>query len=379
MAGSGLPSSAAPHGARLRHARRRPAARCLRHLAGAAAVIALALLTALAVIVAWPGQTSPEAGLSQDRLAAAAAPAACASGTCYVAVSVATLWVSPSYPRPVDQPALASPAQPLRWVTSMTTAQKQWLVGKLETQALYGTRVTVIGHSGTAWTKVAVPSQPTSRDSRGYPGWVPARQLTRTVPAAAATTAVVGYRSAWLYTGWGSGGVTGRGVLLASYGTRLPVVRATAAYVEVAMIGGQHLALRRAAVILHTAGTSWGATRARVVAEAEKFRGLAYLWAGTSGFGFDCSGFTYAVYQRYGVTLSRDADQQAVHGTAVARAALQPGDLVFFRGSPGGAISHVGMYAGSGNMIDAPHTGAPVRIEPVSGFPYYAGARRYLS
>ena len=37
------------------------------------------------------------------------------------------------------------------------------------------------------------------------------------------------------------------------------------------------------------------------------------------------------------------------------------------------------MYVGGGNMIDSPQTGVPVRIEPVSAYPYYAGARRYLS
>jgi gamma-D-glutamyl-L-lysine dipeptidyl-peptidase len=103
------------------------------------------------------------------------------------------------------------------------------------------------------------------------------------------------------------------------------------------------------------------------------------LWAGTSGFGFDCSGFTYSVSRAYGVTLSRDADQQAVHGTPVTRTALQPGDLLFFRDSSTGPVGHVGIYVGDGNMIDAPHTGAPVRIEAVSTFPHYAGARRYLS
>ena len=65
----------------------------------------------------------------------------------------------------------------------MTVAQKLWLVGRLETQALYGTKVTVTGHDGTEWTKVAIPSQPTNRDPRGYPGWVPTRQLTATAPA----------------------------------------------------------------------------------------------------------------------------------------------------------------------------------------------------
>jgi cell wall-associated NlpC family hydrolase len=157
------------------------------------------------------------------------------------------------------------------------------------------------------------------------------------------------------------------------------VVRAAASYVEVSLIGGQKAAVRRSDVVLHAAGSSWGASRARVIAEARKFLRLPYLWAGTAGFGYDCSGFTYSVYQAYGLTLSRDADQQAVHGAFVARSALQPGDLVFFSNSATGPVSHVGMYIAGGNMIDAPHTGAVIRIDPVSSFAYYAGARRYLS
>ena len=320
------------------------------------------------------------AGTSAGQAAAAVVtPAPCKTGTCWVAVNVATLWVSPSYPRAVDKPALANPADPGRWVSSMSVSQKLWLVGKLETQALYGTKVTVIGHSGTAWTKVAVPSQPTNRDKRGYPGWVPTRQLTSTAPRMAGTTAVVTSRTAWLWSKWTSGGVAGSHVLRLSYDTRLHVVHTTSVYVEVTMIGGRNVALRRSVVALHAAGTSWGATRAKVVAEAKKFRGLQYLWAGTSGFGYDCSGFTYSVYHALGVTLPRDADRQAVRGTAVARSSLLPGDLVFYRGSPGGTIGHVGMYVGGGSMIDAPQTGVAVRIEPVSSYAYYAGARRFLS
>ncbi len=78
------------------------------------------------------------------------------------------------------------------------------------------------------------------------------------------------------------------------------------------------------------------------------------------------------------MTLARDADQQAVHGTPVARSALRPGDLVFFRGSSNGPISHVGMYLGGGKMIDAPNSQSAVRIESV-WWSSYAGARRYLS
>jgi gamma-D-glutamyl-L-lysine dipeptidyl-peptidase len=324
-------------------------------------------------------QAAPPNGVGAAAAPSAAAPAPCTSGTCYVAVNVATFWVSPTYRRAVDWPARSNPADPAKWVASMTVQQKLWLVGKLETQALYGTPVTVTGHYGTEWTKVVIPSQPTNRDSRGYPGWVPTRQLTRTAPASAPASAVVRSRSAWLWSSWTSTGVAGTHVMQVSYDTRLPVVRSTPAYVVVSLIGGRQVAVPRSNVVLHTWGTVWGISQAKVVAEARKFTGLQYLWAGTSGFGYDCSGFTYSLYHAYGRTLSRDADQQAMHGTAVTRASLLPGDLVFYRESPSGPIGHVGLYIGNGNIIDSPQTGVAVRIEPVSAYPYYAGARRYLS
>jgi gamma-D-glutamyl-L-lysine dipeptidyl-peptidase len=357
-------------------------------------VIVLAAISAGIAQVSWPhgaaGQSAAiAAGVNADGAAgvtsgaagptAARRPARCNSGTCYVAVSVATLWVKPTYRRAVDWPARANPADPQKWVAAMTIQQKLWLVGKLETQALYGTRVTVTGHHGTEWTKVAVPSQHTNRDARGYPGWIPTRQLTRTAPAHTAAAAVVRSPAAWLWSRWTSAGVAGTHVMQVSYDTRLPVVRSTSAYVVVSLIGGRQVAVRSSAVVLHTWGTAWGVTRAKVVAEARKFIGLQYLWAGTSGFGYDCSGFTYSLYHAYGRALSRDADQQAAHGTAVARASLLTGDLVFFRDSPSGPIGHVGMYVGDGNMIDSPQTGVAIRVEPVSSYPYYAGARRYLA
>ena len=193
--------------------------------------------------------------------------APCASGTCWVAVNVATLWVGPSSPRTVDQPALANPADPRKWIAAMTVAQKLDLVGRLETQAAYGTQVTVTGHYGTAWTNVVIPGQPTNRDTRGYPGWIPTRQLTSTPPPAATTSAVVRARTAWLWSSWTSAGVAGTHVMEVSYDTRLPVESATAAYVAVTLTGGRRVALPRSAVTLHAAGASWGATRANVVAK----------------------------------------------------------------------------------------------------------------
>lgn len=326
---------------------------------------------------------------AESTKAGAAAPPRCSPGpsTCWVAVSVATLWVRPTYPRPgIDRPALTNPAHPEIWVASMSYAQKLWLAsgdqGKVNTQALYATKVKVIRHwvapNGVQWTKVAVPSQTTPKDPRGYPGWVPTRQLTSTAPASAATTAVIHSRTARLWSNWTGTGVAGDEVMKVSYGTRLPVVHAASTYVEVTLIGGTHVAVRPSAVTLQATGTSWPATRAGLVADAMQFQGLQYLWAGTSGFGYDCSGFTYSLYRAFGIKLPRDAGRQALYGTPVPRDSLRRGDLVFYRSYAGGPIGHVGMYAGHGNIIDAPQTGQPVKIEPLSSHSYYAGARRYL-
>ncbi len=107
---------------------------------------------------------------------------------------------------------------------------------------------------------------------------------------------------------------------------------------------------------------------ADVVAEAENYLGVPYQWGGSTPTGFDCSGLVQYVYAQLGVSLPRTSEEQATAGTPVASLAdAQPGDLVFFAGSDGTASSpgHVGIYVGNGQMIDAPYTGAAVRIEPV--------------
>ena len=96
-------------------------------------------------------------------------------------------------------------------------------------------------------------------------------------------------------------------------------------------------------------------SRAGIVSEAKQFLDLPYLWAGASSYGFDCSGFVMRLYQSQGITIPRDADDQALAGTAVDRDNLLPGDLVFFATLKGtGQIHHVGMYIGDGQMIHAP-------------------------
>ncbi len=93
--------------------------------------------------------------------------------------------------------------------------------------------------------------------------------------------------------------------------------------------------------------------------------GTPYLWGGEGRGGFDCSGLVQAAFARAGVTLPRVAQDQYAAGPGLDRGGgLLPGDLVFFGSSPT-AVDHVGIYVGSGEMVDAPHSGADVRVEAV--------------
>ncbi|GLY20028.1 lipoprotein [Kineosporia sp. NBRC 101677] len=102
------------------------------------------------------------------------------------------------------------------------------------------------------------------------------------------------------------------------------------------------------------------------IAFAQSQLGQPYLWGGDGPAngenGFDCSGLTSAAYRAAGITLARTAQEQYRQGPPVPVGDLQAGDLVFF-GTSTDTITHVGLYIGGNRMIDAPHTGAVVRIE----------------
>ncbi|MFC4030133.1 NlpC/P60 family protein [Streptomyces polygonati] len=114
---------------------------------------------------------------------------------------------------------------------------------------------------------------------------------------------------------------------------------------------------------------------------AQQQLGKPYLWGGegkaAQGGLFDCSGLTQASYNSVGIALPRVANDQWNAGPHPSRAELLPGDLVFFAydlNDPR-SIHHVGIYVGGGYMIDAPHTGAVIRFDPIDS-PDYIGATR---
>jgi cell wall-associated NlpC family hydrolase len=114
-----------------------------------------------------------------------------------------------------------------------------------------------------------------------------------------------------------------------------------------------------------------GATgRAAVVAAAEAQIGWPYVWGGESRAegGFDCSGLVDYAYAQAGLSLpGRPTAAELWHlAQPIAEQALAPGDLVFM-GAPSGAPYHVGLYAGDGLVVVAPHTGAQVMFQPLAG------------
>lgn len=113
------------------------------------------------------------------------------------------------------------------------------------------------------------------------------------------------------------------------------------------------------------------APRSEVVNIARRYLGAPYVWGASGPNSFDCSGFTMFVYSQVGVSLPHHSGSQIGAGERVSRSDLQPGDLVFF-GSP---IHHVGLYAGGGMMIHAPHSGDVVKYSSISRGDY-AGACR---
>jgi len=122
--------------------------------------------------------------------------------------------------------------------------------------------------------------------------------------------------------------------------------------------------------------------REKLVETAKSFIGVDYAWGGTTTrSGFDCSGLVLAVYQLNGLAMPRSVRDQYLAGTAVAGDRLMKGDLVFFAATPGGPLSHVGIYIGEGVFIHAPGSGKNVRRESLeSGWfrSHFSGARAYL-
>lgn len=104
--------------------------------------------------------------------------------------------------------------------------------------------------------------------------------------------------------------------------------------------------------------------------------GKRYVFGAAGLTYWDCSGLTMRSLQKAGISVPHSAAAQTAYGKRIPLNQIRPGDLVFF-GQP---ISHVGIYFGGGKMVDAPHSGARVRIESFGawfGGEKFVAARRF--
>lgn len=172
----------------------------------------------------------------------------------------------------------------------------------------------------------------------------------------------------------------------ARYGSKLPIISYTngwynvkvgsttgyisESYVSVANEGDTTTPLVRETPLIESNYTGQD-----IVAKAEEYLGVPYLWGGFTPVGFDCSGIVQYVYKQLGISLERTTYYQVHQGKTVDRNNLLPGDLIFFTTNENDPndISHVGIYKGNDLFIHAPKPGDVVRISNLNSA-YYSNA-----
>ncbi|PQP81797.1 NlpC/P60 family protein [Paenibacillus sp. PCH8] len=104
------------------------------------------------------------------------------------------------------------------------------------------------------------------------------------------------------------------------------------------------------------AATASVSTGQQIVNYGKKFTGVPYEFGASTNTTkvFDCSSFMKYIFEKYGVDLPRTSVNQSKEGSAVSKANLRVGDLVFFSSgsrSTGSNVTHVGVYAGNGQIL----------------------------
>ncbi|KML44173.1 C40 family peptidase [Cytobacillus firmus] len=295
-----------------------------------------------------------------------------------VSVPAATLWTSSDSSREIDFEAITNPVDLDAWLEKLTYEPRLELCdGNLvQSQLLYGEEVMLL-EEREGWVHVAVPSQPSSKDGRGYPGWLPKAQLTQNEDwkLDSEKAAVIQNKKATLYS------TDREPELILSYQTVLPVLKEGAEWIQVQTPGGEGFLKSADVKVFESIDAIRKGSGRDIIDAGEQFIGLPYLWGGMSSYGYDCSGFSYSMCKANGVIIPRDAHDQAEAGKPVELDAIEPGDLLFFAYEEGkGKLHHVGIYYGDGKLLHSPNTGKSIEVIDLKDTIYekeLCAARRY--
>jgi cell wall-associated NlpC family hydrolase len=144
------------------------------------------------------------------------------------------------------------------------------------------------------------------------------------------------------------------------------VLTGAAAALAITLTPAAATAAEAAPAASSSAETAPSAAAQTAVDTARAQVGKAYEYGAAGPDSYDCSGLTQYAYRAAGIELPHSSRSQSEMGTPVARADLRPGDLVFFY-EP---VSHVGIYVGDGQMVDAgsEETGVSQRTVDMEGY-----------
>lgn len=289
-----------------------------------------------------------------------------AESTRWVAnVPVATVWTEPGKVREVDAFGAGEKTDINKWIKAMSAEESMDLVtsNRVQTQLLYGEPV-IIDEVVDGWAKIAAIWQPSKKDERGYPGWVPLVQLKEVEMLDELGYARVVSDKAQLWT------EDFKPFAVAPFNAMLPV-KELGEFVRVQAPDGDALVMAGQVELAPEFDQVDKRSGFEVAHLAAKFLELPYFWGGMSSYGFDCSGFSYNMLKANGVIIPRDAVDQAAAGVEIDKEnedAWQVGDLLFFAYEEGqGRLHHVGIYYGNGLMIHSPTPGKAVEIIELAG------------
>lgn len=286
--------------------------------------------------------------------------------TWYCTVPVASVWTSPESAREIDAAGTSNPIRLMEWLEKLTYEPRLDLCdsNRIQTQILYGEPVIVEEVQGD-WAKIIAVWQPSKKDERGYPGWVPLIQLKKAEPIHAMGFAKVTVGKAQLWN------LDGSPSIVIPFNSILPFVEKSGNSLRVQTPDGEAL-LKVQDVELAPSIHKFEKSSSEVAMEkGMEFLELPYFWGGMSSYGFDCSGFTYNLFKACGHMIPRDAGDQAKSGVEVPfddPASWKRGDLLFFANDSGkGNVRHVGFYFGDGIMLHSPSTGKSVELLKIKG------------